>query len=288
VELVASGDIACKPPFTVTATACRHGGTSDRALALGPDVVMTLGDAQYQEGELAEYMGSFDPSWGRLRSITRPVAGNHEYLDDPQHDSAAGHFTYFGAAAGDSNKGYYSFPLGQWQAFVLNTGDLGFGVADCFPVSCAAGSAQEQWLRTSLAQLPADKCVVAAFHHPHHASDVARDHPDVLAALYDALYDNGVELLLTGHSHTYERFAKMSDATTLDAGFGVREFVVGTGGKDLFGAPDSFLAGSEKFDNDNFGVLELELASGRYDFRYVLENGTVFDQGGSGCHRPHA
>jgi 3',5'-cyclic AMP phosphodiesterase CpdA len=218
------------------------------------------------------------------------VIGNHEYLDDTEHDSAAGHFTYFGAAAGDPAKGYYTFPIGQWQAFVLNSGDLGFntGPDDCFPVSCAAGSPQEQWLRTELAALPPDKCVVAAIHHPHHASDTARDHPDVLAPIYDALYDNGVELLLSGHSHTYERFQPMSNGTTVDSNFGVVEFVVGTGGRSLFTEPATKLTGSQKFDNDAFGELELTLAAGRYDFRYLHEDGTVFDSGGASCHRPHA
>ena len=163
-------------------------------------------------------------------SKTRPATGNHEYLEQADHQTAVGHFTYFGSAAGDLDKGYYSYSIGSWHAFVLNTGDLGFGVADCFPVSCAQDSEQEQWLQTELDSLPPDACILAYWHHPRYSSETSVAHAEV-SPLYDDLYDAGAELVLNGHSHTYERFAPMDAADTADATFGVREFVVGTGGK---------------------------------------------------------
>jgi hypothetical protein len=284
--LVAAGDIACKAGDAVTATTCRQGEVSNLVLGLNPDVVATLGDAQYEKGELANYQSVFDPSWGRFKAKIRPAAGNHEYLEQSNHQTAAGHFTYFGSAAGDPAKGYYDYTIGNWHAFVLNTGDLGFGVADCFPVSCAVGSAQEQWLRTELAKLPADACVVGYLHHPRYSSETSVEHTEV-SPLYDALYDYGAELLLTSHSHTYERFVPMDAAEGIDASYGVRQFVVGTGGRSHTSPPVQ-RAGSEFLDKTDFGALELKLSPASYTFRFLAEDGTVKDSGSGGCHRPHS
>jgi acid phosphatase type 7 len=286
-DLVAAGDIACAPPATPTSVTCHQGTTSDRVLALHPAAVALLGDDQYEHGELANFQSVFDPSWGRFKSITRPAIGNHEYLEDAQHDEAPGYFTYFDTAAGDPAKGYYSYTLKGWTVFVLNTGDLGFnsGPDDCFPVSCVVGSAQEQWLRTGLAALPDDACVLAYWHHPRFASDGPRAHAEV-SPLYDALYDYGAELILTGHSHTYERFAPMDAAGTRDDSHGVREFVVGTGGRSRFPASPS-APNTEMLDTGHFGVLALNLGASGYDFRFVDEGGAVLDHGSGSCHGPH-
>src|SRR4051794_6505300 len=191
-DLVAAGDIACAPPATPTSVTCHQGTTSDRVLALHPAAVAAIGDDQYEHGELANFQAVFDPSWGRFKSIIHPAIGNHEYTEDAQHDAAPGYFGYFGSAAGDAAEGYYSYTLSGWTVFVLNTGDLNYnGANGCFPVSCAVGSAQEQWLRTELAALPADACVLAYWHHPRFASDAPRAHAEV-SPLYDALYDYGV------------------------------------------------------------------------------------------------
>ncbi len=66
--------------------------------------VFTLGDNVYDSGTASEYTNCYDPSWGRHKSRTRPVPGNHDY----QTAGASGYYTYFGAAAGDPSKGYYS------------------------------------------------------------------------------------------------------------------------------------------------------------------------------------
>lgn len=284
-KLVAAGDIACKAGDATTASTCRQGPVSDLVMSLKPDVVATLGDAQYQNGELSNYQAVFDPTWGRFKSLIRPATGNHEYLEQPDHKTAVGHFTYFGSAAGDPTKGYYDYTVGSWHAFVLNTGDLGFQSShDCFPVSCAVGSAQEQWLRTELAKLPSDACVLAYWHHPRYSSETAVAHAEV-APLYDALYDHGAELILNGHSHTYERFGPRDSAGNADGTYGVREFVVGTGGRSH--TTPSQTAGSQVLDTTDFGALELSLSPGSYTFRFISEAGAVVDQGSGSCHPPH-
>ena len=289
-RLVAAGDIACRPGAPEEAQRCRHARTADRVLALAPDVVATLGDAQYQNGTPEEYAGSFEPTWGRFRGLIRPAVGNHEYsYDQASHSNAAGHFGYFGGAAGDPSQGYYSYELGSWQVIVLNSGDIAWTrnraelANDCWPVSCAVGSVQEAWLRATLAERPAGGCVLAYWHHPRYSSGTPFDYAET-AALYDALHDHGAEVVLAGHSHHYERFAPMDAAGAADPVTGVRSFVVGTGGSRLFVAPDALRAGSELYDNAHFGVLELSLAADTYAWRFVDELGTTIDSGLGACH----
>jgi hypothetical protein len=302
VTLVAAGDIACapgNPTVGSTGPQCRHAQTSDRVLALSPDVVAALGDIQYETGTLAAFMapGAYNDTWGRFKSITRPAVGNHEYQGDPERDSADGYYGYFGAAAGDPSKGYYAYDLGDWRAIALNTGALDSTLAsgvnsglpnDCYPVSCNSTSEQVTWLRNELASLPPEKCVVAYWHHPRYDS-LSRFAYDELTPVYQALYDGGAELALTGHDHSYERFAPMTADNTVDADFGVRQFVVGTGGKDRrFEDPTVAATGSEYREPNLpvslYGVLELELKPDGYEARLVGDDGAIRDQSNGSCH----
>src|SRR5947207_14326673 len=116
-KLVAAGDIACDPQMSKfnhgegTRTWCRQKATSDLAVALKPDAVLALGDNQYEDGRLEKYRAAYDPSWGRLKSVTYPTPGNHEY----HISGAVDYFAYFGERAGEPKKGYYSFDLGEWD-----------------------------------------------------------------------------------------------------------------------------------------------------------------------------
>jgi hypothetical protein len=291
--IVAAGDIACRPGLRRTRTTCHQARTARRVLALRPDVVATLGDAQYQRGELANYLAVYDRSWGAFKAITRPAPGNHEYLERADRTTANGHFGYFGAAAGNPAEGYYSYEAGDWTVFALNTGVPeytidGAGSAmrdDCYPVSCAAGSAQVRWLRNRLGQLPDESCALAYWHHPRYASGVPFDYP-VTRHLYDALHDHGAEVVLTGHSHSYERFAPMDARGRIDRSRGVRQFVVGTGGRSLFPQPGAPRRFSRYFDTSRFGVLKLSLSTRGYEWRFVGERGGSHDFGSGTCHGP--
>jgi acid phosphatase type 7 len=292
VTLVAVGDIACRPGLPETATACRHARTAELAASLAPDAVTVLGDNQYEHGELANFQAVYEPTWGRFKAITRPVAGNHEYEGDPERDEAPGYYTYFGAAAGDPGSGYYRWELGGWTVLTLNSGAINWtregnpGLPDdCWPVSCAAGSGQEQWLRAQLATLPDEACVIATWHHPRFSSGfggTAQPHPEV-APLFQALYEHGAELLLSGHSHNYERFVPVAPEGGADLA-GVAQFVVGTGGRSLHTSTGPQPPTSQVLRTDAFGVLELTLEPGRYAFRFVAEGGQVLDAGAGSCH----
>jgi acid phosphatase type 7 len=296
--LVAAGDISCRPELQETPTTCRQARTAALVESLAPDSVAVLGDNQYEHGQFQNFMAAYDPTWGRFKAITHPAVGNHEYEGDPERDEAPGYFQYFGAAAGDPAQGYYRWALGDWTVFVLNSGAINYtrdtGLRpelddDCWPVSCIVGSGQEQWLRAELATLPAASCVLAYWHHPRFSSGFSgrnQPHPET-EPLFDALYEHDAELILTGHSHNYERFESLAPGGTADPDGvpdpnGVTQFVVGTGGRSLH-VPGPQLETSEILRADVFGVLELTLASDGWSSRFIAEDGSSVDQAAGGC-----
>jgi Concanavalin A-like lectin/glucanases superfamily/Calcineurin-like phosphoesterase len=281
----AAGDIACDPasPFfnggLGTASACRKLATSNLLVGSDLTAVLPLGDVQYECGSYSTFLQSYDPSWGRLKAITRPVIGNNEYhvaggSDCDATGAAAGYFDYFGAAAGERTKAYYSYDLGRWHLIALNTNCSKAG-------GCAPGSAQEQWLRQDLAASAAD-CTLAYWHHPRFSSGGSRPGDGEVAALFRALYDHGADVVLAGHDHHYERFAPQDPSGGLDLAMGIRTFVVGTGGSNLhrLGLP----VGNSEFRNDSaFGVLKLTLQPGGHDWEFVSESGAILDSGSDSC-----
>ena len=275
--IAAAGDIACAPTDPSyngglgTATECRMKDTSDLAVAGGYDAVILLGDNQYDNGLFSEYTASYDPTWGRVKSITRPVPGNHEY----NTPGAVGYYQYFGAAAGDPAKGYYSFDLGGWHVVVLNSSCAAIG-------GCQAGSPQETWLRADLAAHPG-VCTLAVWHQPRFSSGPHGDDP-AYQPFWQALYDAGADLVLNGHDHVYERFAPQSPAALADASRGIRQITVGTGGRNHTSIV-TLRANSEVQNADTFGILKLTLAPTGYSWQFAPIAGQTFTDGGSAlCH----
>ena len=276
--VAAAGDIACDPASpnyeggAGNGWACHMRHTSDLLLHPALDAVLALGDTQYEEGELADFEESYHPTWGRVKAITRPAVGNHEYGTP----GAAGYYSYYGAAAGDPSTGYYSFDLGSWHVVVVNSVCTEVG-------GCHAGSPQELWLREDLAAHPAP-CTLAYFHHPLFASGYSFGNITRMRAIWDALYAAGADVVLAGHEHTYERFGPQRPDGTADPQRGLREFVVGTGGKSVTGF-DLVQPNSEVRSIDDFGVLQMVLRPGGYDWRFLPEaEGWFTDAGSAACH----
>ena len=277
MRVAAAGDIACDPssPFfnagAGTAEDCHQRGVSDAILAGHYDAVLPLGDEQYEGGSAAELAASYDPSWGRLKAITHPAVGNHEYGSP----GAEAYFQYFGVAAGQPDRGYYSYDLGSWHLIVLNS--------NCARIlGCAAGSAEDAWLRADLAAHPVP-CVVAYWHHPRFSSGQNGD-AEFMSTIWSDLYAAGADVVLNGHDHDYERFAPQNPAGVRDDARGIREFVVGTGGKNHMKFK-SIEANSEVHDNTSFGFLELTLRDGAYDWKFVSDPpGGLSDSGSGTCH----
>jgi hypothetical protein len=275
--VAAVGDIACDAAKAETALTCRHRHVAP--LVAGASAFFALGDLQYEEGTAAQFAGSYDHSFGPYKSITRPVPGNHEY-DDPA-GSAAGYFGYFGSRAGDPTKGYYSFDVGGWHIVALNS--------NCDFVSCAGGSPQETWLRADVAAHP-NRCVAAMWHHPLESSFTdpsaggahTGNEPRV-APLWKALREAKADLILTGHSHNYERFAPMTETGAASTA-GVRQIVVGTGGEEHHPIlPAGVYSTSQKIESLDFGLLRLRLTPTAYSWAFVNEGGQTLDSGSATC-----
>jgi hypothetical protein len=270
--IAAAGDIACDPSDgsfnggNGTTNNCRQKAVSDLFVGRNFSAVLALGDIQYEDGASSKYLQSFDPSWGRAKNIIRPAVGNHEYLTA----GASGYFNYFGAAAGNSSKGYYSFDIGAWHIIALNS--------NCSQVGgCGAGSPQEQWLKADLAAHPT-MCTLAYWHHPRfssgqHGSNTSYD------AFWRALSAAGAELVLNGHDHDYERFAPQSPSGAADPN-GIQQFVVGTGGKNHYQFM-SIQPNSVVRNPDTYGILKLTLHANSYDWQFVPEPGKTFTDSGT-------
>jgi 3',5'-cyclic AMP phosphodiesterase CpdA len=229
--------------------------------------VFTTGDNAYKSGTDSEFARCYAPGWGRHKARTRPAPGNHDH----RTAEAGPYYAYFGAQAGDSGRGYYSYDLGAWHIVSLNSN-----------IAMKAGSPQERWLRADLAATRA-RCVLAYWHHPRFSSGTEHGNSAKTAPLWQALYDHGADVVLAGHEHNYERFAPQTASGAADPERGIREFVVGTGGADHypFGPP---IANSEVRNGDTWGVLKLTLEPGAYRWQFVPVAGRTFaDSGGESC-----
>lgn len=259
--LVGTGDIAdC-------------GSTGDEATAALLDgingTVFTAGDNAYNDGSATNFTQCYEPSWGRHRARTRPSPGNHDY----NTSGAADYYAYFGALAGEAGKGYYSYDIGDWHIISLNSN-----------ISMSAGSAQETWLRADLAASSLS-CTLAYWHHPRFSSGTHHGSSSSAEPLWQALYDAGAEIVVSGHEHNYERFAPQKPDGTADPATGIREFVVGTGGTGHYDDLGTQLPNSEVFNGTTFGVIKLTLGPGTYSWSFVPVAGETFTDSGTGsCH----
>lgn len=257
--LLAAGDIAkCEIIGGAMATA--------RLLDRLPGTILTLGDNAYESGTPQEFEKCYAPTWGRHLDRTRPAPGNHEY----HTRNAAGYFAYFGDRAGPPGRGYYSFDLGTWHIISLNS---------AIPIS--RRSPQGKWLADDLAAQSTD-CVLAYFHLPAFSS--GPHGPDLgMRDVWRMLAEAGVDVVLSGHDHHYERFAPLDARGRPDPENGMRQFVVGTGGGGVYRLK-SAAPHSEVRDNSTYGVLRLVLFAGRYEWTFVAVDGQSFtDAGTSTC-----
>src|SRR5438477_11535750 len=264
--LVGAGDIAsCDDLAGAQATA--------KLIDNIPGTVFTAGDTAYPDGSDEDFTKCYGPTWGRFKDRTRPSPGNHEY----HSDGASGYVRYFGSSAGDPKKGYYSYDLAEWHIIVLNS--------QCPEVGgCGVGSEQEKWLRQDLKDHPA-KCTLSYWHSPLFSSGAKHGNDPQIKPLWDALYAANVEVVLNGHDHDYERFAPQDPSGKPDSQRGIREFVVGTGGKNSHRTFASIQPNSEAHRADTFGVLKLTLHPTSYDWEFVPESGKTFKDSGTGaCH----
>jgi len=264
--LVGAGDIAsCDDLAGAEATA--------KLIYKIPGTVFAVGDLAYPDGSDEQFAKCYGPTWGRFKDRTRPAPGNHEY----HKTGASGYARYFGEAAGDPSKGYYSYELGGWHIVVLNS--------ECAEVGgCEVASPQGQWLKNDLKQ-HTKTCTLAYFHKPLFSSGAKHGNDPEMKAVWEILFHAGADVIVNGHDHDYERFAPQDPDGHADAEHGIREFVVGSGGKNSHRVMGPAQPNSEVRNADTFGVLKLTLHARSYEWEFVPEAGKTFTDTGSGtCH----
>jgi acid phosphatase type 7 len=266
--LLAAGDIA----------ECDHQGdeATARILAEYPDAIIApLGDLAYPQGTAAEFEDCYGPSWGQFKDRTRPATGNHDHSTT----NAQGYWDYFGAVGGPYDRYYYSYDFGAWHVVVLNS--------DCWRIDgCGLDDPQGKWLRQDLQRHEA-LCTLAYWHRPPFSSGRYGDAKDTarVRPLWQAVVAEGVDLVLTGHEHSYERFAPMDGEGQRDDEKGVRLIVAGTGGGNLRTFKYDPTPTTEIRNDDTWGVLKLTLKPAGYDWEFLPVEGETFTDSGSGtCH----
>lgn len=269
----ATGDIArCKHPDPRWSGAAATAALVEPLLRADPrSAVLSLGDHTYPVGAASEFEKCYAPTWGRFRDRTWPTPGNHEYATP----GAKPYFAYFGERAGRAGRSYYSLRLGSWHVISLDSNLKG-----------AAHAAQIAWLRTELAKDPAP-CTLAFWHHPLYSSG-GHPPPGRMRDAFELLHAAGAELVLSGHDHDYERFARQDADGRIDPERGVRQFVVGTGG--AYATPFIFFQPNSEAREANLdGVLELRLLADAYEWRFLpahpgrVPAGSTPDRGRQAC-----
>ena len=259
VTVLAAGDIAqCKSEGAAL--------TAQLIETIPNSVVLAAGDLAYGKGKPEEFEKCYDPTWGKFKSRTLPAPGNHEYLTR----DAKGYFDYFGKAAGDRDKGYYSKQVGSWHIIALNSS-----------IDAGPDSPQIKWLKKDLSRNKA-QCILAFWHPPRFSSGPHSDYLDMTAA-WDTLYKFDASIVITGHDHDYERFAPLDANGKVDFYHGIRSFVVGTGGARLYDIGLRNNA-SEVWNGSTWGVLKLTLHRSSYDWEFLpVKGGSFHDKGTEGC-----
>jgi hypothetical protein len=304
--LVGAGDIAecyqgsVPPPIN---EADPEGSGAERTAKLLdriPGTVITVGDNAYQFGSTFDYEACYDPTWGRHFDRTQPTTGNHEYMS-----ATEGYAAYFGLRGGPPGLYYYSYNVGSWHVIALNstpqvylcwapkTSDVPPPFQPPIPPpedpaafgeTCPGDAAQQLWLAADLALHAGTLCTVVYFHHPRFSSGHHGSHFQ-MQRIWRMLYQAGVDVVITAHDHNYERFAPQNAVGGFDPTFGIRQFVVGTGGGDTRDVGDP-IANSEVILEHVHGVIALGLRNGGYGWAFVDVDRRLRDSGTGTCHGP--
>jgi VCBS repeat-containing protein len=245
--------------------------------------IFTTGDNVYYYGTPEEWNDCYAPTpWGSIpvKSRTRPVPGNHDWGTGGPRQNLDPYFAYFGANATDSGgKSYYSYNIADSNWHVVNLD------SECqlVPGGCGAGSPQDLWLEADLAANNT-KNVIAIWHKPRYSSGATNY--QALQPLWDDLYDAGVDILLDGHDHIYERTVPMKSGATLasppvaDATYGIRQFTVGTGGESHHELGTT-LPTSVVRNSTTYGVMKFTLHASTYDWVFLPIAGSTFTDSGT-------
>ena len=276
--LIGAGDIGvCGSSWDEATAAIVDSILKADSVAGVKDAVFTLGDNAYPRGSDTDFARCFGSSWGnperRIMKVIRPTPGNHEH----NTENGAPYYRYFKERAGAPGRGYYSFDLGEWHVVALNSEIV---ANPRFPGD--ERIAQEEWLKKDLEDHK-KTCTVALFHRPLFSSGGHTGDIRVLA-FWNILYRAGVDLVLNGHEHHYERFLPQNPTAGLDTIAGITQIVVGTGGGTLTGIRSPVARNSVQRVQGHYGVLKLTLGAAEWRHAFLDTSGRLWDVGGGKCH----
>lgn len=254
--VIAAGDIGmCNRPSVAQ--------VADLVASLSGELLL-VGDLAYFQGTAEQFRDCFDPWWGRFRSRWHPVPGNHDY----ESPGARPYFAYFGEAAGPAGRGYYAFTAGDWLILMLDSN-----------IPAAAGSPQLEFARAQL-QSQRTPCTMAVWHHPLFSSGPGGP-TTAMRDMWRLLESHRAEVVVNGHDHLYERFARQLANGAADAANGIRQFTVGTGGADLYNFVRVALNSEERLVR--YGVARFVLRPAQVDWEFIGIDGSVLDRGLDTC-----
>jgi acid phosphatase type 7 len=232
---------------------CEQGGvengcaeTADLVAQKDPDIVLALGDQQYESGDLEDFEGYYDANWGRFKARTLPTPGNHdkygrsgyeEYFDKPQ---------------------YYIADLGSWSVLSVDSNEP---------------SESAEFIRT---RLPIDDDVIVIWHHARYSPGSDHGSDSDIDELWEAARTGHACIVMYAHDHIYERGVTE----------GLPWFLVGTGGGEQHDdfIDSERVSGSDATVEQELGVLFMTLGSdGDYSFRFKNTDGEVLDRGRNAC-----
>ena len=274
-RVVMTADISCDTARRVASgegpdgPLCGDAWVADLTETLAPDATVAIGDIQYEAASLAELRSYYEVSWSGLARTLYPVRGNHEYITP----GAAGHVEYFGAASA----GYWWADMGGWRLFAVDSWCLGQLYA-----GCSATSPQAGWLAAQLdAARGEGRCTAVVMHHPPFSS--GRLATSSALPLWRTSVEHGADLVVTGHDHIYERFARL-DADGLRSATGTALFISGMGGAQATPLGSTAAEGSEYRQNTAHGVVEFVFTPRAYTWRFVSAvDSSVMDSGSADC-----
>jgi chitodextrinase len=271
-------DPAPGQPFTVAAVGDGAGGettetdVTNMINGWNPNLMFYLGDV-YENGSPTEFYNWYGPEsgtfYGRFRSITDPVVGNHEY-NELRDGTAPGYFDYW-----DNIPHYYSLNSHGWHVIAIDSTG--------FFRQTSTSSPQYQWLQNDL-ETNTQPCTLAMWHEPLYNIGDEGPMPS-MAKIWSLLASHGVDLVLNGHDHTYQRWQPLDGAGNPDPN-GVTEFISGAGGHAIqeFVTEDSRVAARAS----QYGALKLQLNPAGAGYQFVTTGGQTLDSGSVACNPSQA
>ncbi len=239
--------------------------------SLSPNMFLYLGDL-YEKGtytEFLNYYGTDGSLYSAFRAVTNPIVGNHEY----EGGTAEGYLRYW-----QSPPDYYSVDAGGWHVIALNSNSQ---VGQFEP-----GTPQYEWLLRDL-QAHRDACTIVYFHHPRYSIGPQGDTP-ALQPIWELLYQFGVEIVLAGHDHNYQRWVPLDRNGQPDPN-GITQVVAGTGGHGIRGfvRSDSRVAARFDLPPAAYGTILLELLPSQGDIAFIDLQGQPIDSTTVTCRGPN-